>query len=134
MKNLFGLLFILAVVFSCSDDDAQSNSHLGEWNLDRSSGGIVGANDEFDAGDVRWDFVSENLLVISNQYVGSNIYPGHVSGSYTYLIIKNNRGEFLSFDGSEQGEIEVINNVLTINSNRYSEADASDGITFEFSR
>ena len=81
MKNIFGLLFILAVLISCSDDDTTSNSHLGEWNLERSSGGIVGADDEFKVGDVHWDFVSKNQLVISNQYTGINIYSGPVSGS-----------------------------------------------------
>ena len=129
------ILIVALFVLGCTDDEPDStNNFTDEWHLESAVGGIVGANDTYDRGDVTWDFFLEDSVAIINNDSGSNVYPGPITGVYSYEKIENSRGVFLVVDNFEWGNFTIDGRRMTIDSGRLSIGDATDGIAWIFVR
>ena len=91
MKKIL-ILLILAITFSCSDDN-DDNPNIDLWRMIRFQAG-PNFIDTFGDDDIKWTFnFDTNILTVENNV--SAMYPGLIpSGTYTFTFENN----FISFD------------------------------------
>ncbi|WP_299107981.1 hypothetical protein [uncultured Winogradskyella sp.] len=91
MKHTFYLLTLMLLTLSCNSDDDNSEQNeptlYSSWSLVNVSGGLAGANDDFEMDLITWDFDEANLeLTVTNNNTANVIYDGLPSGTYDYEV------------------------------------------------
>ncbi|RKN14536.1 hypothetical protein D7035_16720, partial [Aquimarina sp. AD1] len=86
----FCIVLLSIILFSCSNDDdnnAQSSTIAGAWNLVKVSGGVTGVDEDIEKGLVVWDFnETTGMVTINNTITDSSFNVLLDSGTYTYSI------------------------------------------------
>ncbi len=137
MKTTFLILLLVSsgLVMSCDNDDDNSSpqepSISGTWNLRNISGGIAGANADFEDGVILWNFDPDTsiLKVTNNHSNEETVYDGFETGNYDYSITKTDGENHLLIGGSEYGTYTVSSDELVIDQNL-----GADGYVFSFQR
>ncbi len=147
MKNpyLLSLLFLFLCTCSSTENspsvpvtsgnNTPAPSLHGTWNLSNVSGGIAGINEDFEPGLVQWVFdVELSTLTVDNQETEGSMYTGIESGSYPYLLFKQNNANYLFVQEIEIGRVLIVEGELQINGNDRSERSGADFYIFTFIR
>ncbi len=141
MKNFIPvfplLLFALSLCFiSCKDEDVlpPTDEHeiLGEWSMTNVSGGFAGINDPIEKGAYIWTFGESQVNLHITELIPTGY--GFSPGNYDYSIISVDEKEFLVIDGDEVGEIQFIDEEMTLDGNSFSNASGADGFMYGFER
>lgn len=85
------ILLIFTTFSSCnSDDDSNSTTISGKWNMTQISGGLIGLDYAFEKGEITWTFdeITHDVRIVNNS---TNDFTVFDSGNYTYTI-KNEEG------------------------------------------
>jgi hypothetical protein len=90
LKHISLLLFIAFALFSCSnnnDEPAAIPTLAGQWKLVTVTGGFVGVNDNFPAGQITWNIdTAANSVTVVNNNVNPNLQDILESGLYSYTL------------------------------------------------
>ncbi|WP_299548426.1 hypothetical protein [Seonamhaeicola sp.] len=137
-------ILILATIFltitSCNLSDDGNNEPtvitLYHWNLINVSGGLAGVDNDFEVGDIVWNYDQfTNKLYVENLNPDDMIEDGLDTGTYDFLIFDVATNLFTVLDGNEFGEIynsETDNTILIIDQNSLSTGAGADGFIFTF--
>ena len=130
-NSILILLSFTLFLYSCkSDDDSNQNppTIIGSWNLINVSGGLLGFDEDFDAGVIKWEFNEDtsNLYIINNS---TGIISGYPSGNYNYNLETINDIEYVTIDNFEMVITLLLENEMIID-----EGIAVDGFLYKFSR
>ena len=139
MKAKLIIVLIIVLFVSCqNNDDIQNNENQtetinGSWNLKLVYGGFLPVNIEYDTGDVKWTFnEAEGNVVIENNIITTgpeDIYAGLESGTYNYEIQTINDVERLYVDGLLIGVILMNEDSLELDNGL-----AADGYVSKYER
>lgn len=131
------MLVVLGLMTGCEKEvetvtATENEEILGTWNLSNVSGGLMGTDIDYAEGDVVWDFVDEDTLVVENNADGSEeeeAFSGLESGTYTYDIIEEDGYEKLIINSEFSG-------VLTIDGDLFGVDNGLpvDGFYYEYTR
>jgi len=139
-KTVLGLLIVVILFTGCSsDDDAVTLSETitsadleGTWNLIRISGGITGSVENFERGEVLWQFDRESETLIIQD--SNNTEDILIEGTFTFSILQSEGFSFLITDNQEQGLLTLSGSNLELNLGRRSDVDISDSFQLNFER
>ena len=139
-KTILILTAVLLTRTSCSvsnnDNDDPIEVTLYHWNLINVSGGIAGVDNDFEVGDIVWNYDSfENLLYVENSNSDETIEDGLDSGVYEFSVFELNLNIYTLLEFDEFGEIyesETDDTILIIDQNSLSNGAASDGFVYTF--
>lgn len=138
MKVKLIVVIISFLFVSCQNDEeqnieVQTHSIEGSWNLKLVFGGFMPVNIDYNIGDVKWTFNTEDANVIIENNVlttgPEDIHAGPDSGTYSYEIQLLNGEETLYIEGEEVGVILIEGNNLDIDNGL-----ALDGYVSAFER
>lgn len=136
MKNLvlFLGLTLSFIVSSCSLDNWSSNEEPqinSSWILKNTSGGIAGINDNFNNGDVIWDFNGANHTLTVTKKLNTT-GSGIPAGTYTYSLKQEGKNSLM-----EIKQVDVVYTTLTyefLNENGvvFKDEALADGFQYTF--
>lgn len=93
MKNLklaVTLLLLTLILFSCSKDDNETTAVptlAGQWKLVNVTGGFVGVNHNFPAGQITWNVdTTANTVTVVNNNTNPNLQDILETGVYSYTL------------------------------------------------
>jgi len=136
MKNLM-LYLGLALSFmvsGCSLDNWSSNGELqinSSWVLKNTSGGIAGINDNFNNGDVIWDFNETNqTLKVTNKV--NTTGSGIPAGTYTYSLKKEGKTSLLVIKQEDIIYTTLTYELLNDNGVVFKDDVVADGFQYTF--
>jgi len=129
-------LFAIMILFSCNNDDDNSNdtSLRGVWKLIEVNGTIAGIRDQFEPGTIQWNFNTSNTtFTVVNNNTDESKQDVFESGTYNYSITNNDMTpeictRSLVLDGTNYGCYIVTTTTLQINQGE------ADGIILKFIR
>jgi len=136
MKNLV-LCLGLALSFitsSCSLDNSSSNGELqinSSWVLKNTSGGIAGINDNFNNGDVIWDFNGTNQTLKVTKKVNTT-GSGIPAGTYMYSIKKEGKASLLVIKQADIIYTTLAYELLNDNGVVFKDEALADGFQYTF--
>lgn len=127
------LLIVGSLITGCSENSENSTPTLaGEWKLINVSGGLLGVNDNFSPGLIKWqvDTVAQTVTVVNNN---TNTAAQDIleSGVYPYTLQADTNGictETFNVNNMDMGCFSVSPNNLVITYNY------ADGFTLNFVR
>lgn len=133
MNRIYILLFSI-ILMSCSNDDDNQNQSIsinGEWNLVNVKGGFIGMDQDFEKGTIVWDFndATQMVTVVNNNAI-DGIYDGLPSGTYPYAISAPADADELIVSENSLGFLELT----SINSFSVKEQTLVDGFEIIFER
>ncbi|WP_108804433.1 hypothetical protein [Aquimarina sp. Aq107] len=128
----FCIVLLSIILFSCSNDDdnnAQSSTIAGAWNLVKVSGGVTGVDEDIEKGLIVWDFnETTGMVTINNTITDSSFNVLLDSGTYTYSISAPADADILIVNEIVLGGINLENTSFTV------EETFEDGFSFRFER
>ncbi|GAA3511262.1 hypothetical protein GCM10022393_26290 [Aquimarina addita] len=126
------IMLIAMAIIGCSNDDDTSGTPSGlegEWNLVTISGGFIGVEENFEQGEVVWDFdESSNMVTITTNIEDTSIYSLKESGTYPYYISAPADAEELFIDDRSLGIFTLGSSFFTL------DESAIDGFKHRFER
>ncbi|WP_300666557.1 hypothetical protein [Fluviicola sp.] len=134
-------LLVLVLVVSCKKEtvtpkqgNPPANSIDGKWNLVRIYGGIAGANETHNSGEIEWIFTSSNHTLTVNNTAGNSTYYYLPSGTYNFQQISNSNQHYLVIDANELGQFTISGNHMHIDENKKSDGEGACGFYVELER
>lgn len=122
------ILLIFTTFSSCnSDDDSNSTTISGKWNMTQISGGLIGIDNTFNKGEITWTFdeVTQGLMIVNNS---TNDYTVFDSGNYTYTIQNEEGYDSILINNINLGVIDISLSAIKIDQR------ASDGVLIVLER
>jgi hypothetical protein len=136
MKNL-ALCLGLALSFitsSCSNDNSYSNGELqmnSSWVLKNTSGGIAGINDNFNNGDVIWDFNRTNQTLKVTKKVNTT-GSGIPAGTYSYSLKQEGKISLIEIKQADVVYTTLTYEFLNQNGVVFQDEALADGFQYTF--
>ncbi|MNK10524.1 hypothetical protein D3C87_285490 [compost metagenome] len=134
-------LLVLLLVAACKKEtvtpkqiNPPANEIDGRWNLVRLYGGIAGANETHNSGEIEWNFNSQNHTLTVNNTAGSSTYYYLPSGTYSFQQITNSNQNYLVIDANELGQFTISGNQMHIDENKKSDGEGACGFYVELER
>jgi len=139
MKSKILVLLVVGfcgIIASCNNDDSiQATIINGTWNLKNISGGLVGINDDYNQGIIKWIFDNQALtLTVENNNSQNTIYDGFESGIYSYSILESGGNSYLIVEDTEFGGYTLTEKNLIIDQNKTSTGSGADGFIIDLER
>ncbi len=135
------LVFLTNTSISCNtnDEDVDALAKVvflreieGLWNVDTISGRIAGITENFNEGDIIWNFEQATRTLTID--VADGIEPPLVPGMFTYDILQSDGRSFLLINDLEQGQLLLSGSNLEIDQSSMSEGQFTDAFQINFSR
>lgn len=147
MKNYITLWVFLTIfatsITSCETSDLNTDNQkenlflekISQWNLTNIKGGLLGLNENYETGAVKWTFSSKNstLSIENNNQKDANL-DIIKSGNYHYYIVNNKDMLYLYIEGLEFGHIIREQNTLKIDQGNTTNGPLTDGYILSFKK
>jgi hypothetical protein len=136
MKNLVLCLGLALsfIISSCSLDNSSSNGELqinSSWVLKNTSGGIAGINDNFNNGDVIWDFNGTNQTLKVTKKVNTT-GSGIPAGTYMYSVKKEGKASLIVIKQADIIYTTLAYELLNDNGVVFKDEALADGFQYTF--